>query len=41
VEPQGWLRDWLSREASVMPAVDMAGLDEAFILSLGKDEHAP
>ena len=35
LEPNG-----LSREASVMPAVDMAGLDEVFILSSGGG-HAP
>ena len=31
----------LSREASVMPAVDMAALDEVFVLSLGGGQHAP
>lgn len=36
LEPNG-----LSREASVMPAVDMAGLDEVFILSARGASHAP
>lgn len=36
LEPNG-----LSREASVMPAVDMAALDEVFVLSLGGGGHAP
>ena len=36
LEPNG-----LSREASVMPAVDVSGLDEVFILSLGGGGHAP
>jgi rod shape-determining protein MreC len=36
LEPNG-----LSREASVMPAVDMAGLDEVFILSIRGASHAP
>ena len=36
LEPNG-----LSREASVMPAVDMAALDEVFVLSLGGGRRAP
>ena len=31
----------LAREASVMPAVDMASLDEVFILSIRGGSHAP
>jgi hypothetical protein len=36
MEPQN-----LSREAEIMPAVDMAGLQDVFILAARGDKNAP